>query len=221
MAGRSLSNTAALEDYIVATGTRETEVQRRLRAATQSMRNGGMQIGPDQGQFMTLLAKTTGARNALEIGTFTGYSALAVAAALPPDGKLIACDVSREWTDIGRQYWREAGLDGRIELRLGPAADTLAALIRAGGAGTFDFAFIDADKSSYDRYYEDCLVLVRSGGLILLDNMLWGGAVIDDTDNSADTVALRKLNRKIHDDARVSLSLLPIGDGLTIAHKRR
>lgn len=220
MAGRNIAPSDAVTDYIFATGTRETDIQRRLREVTRPMRGGGMQIGPDQGQFMALLAKTIGARRALEIGTFTGYSALSVAAALPPDGLLIACDIRREWTDIGRPFWSEAGLDGRIDLRLGPAADTLAGLIAEGRAGQFDFAFIDADKQNYDRYYEDCLVLVRSGGLILLDNMLWGGSVADPADQSAETVALRSLNRKIQADTRVDMCLLPIGDGVTLARKR-
>ncbi len=220
MSSDNIKTTKAIDAYIREVSLREPEILARLRAETQKQRASGMQISPPQGQFMALLVETIGARRCVEVGTFTGYSALAVALALPPDGQLIACDVSEEWTAIARRYWAEAGVAQKIDLRLAPALETLDGLLADGQAGTFDFAFIDADKSSYDRYYEDCLVLVRSGGLILLDNMLWGGAVIDDTDNSADTVALRKLNRKIHDDARVDMCLLGIGDGISVVRKR-
>jgi predicted O-methyltransferase YrrM len=208
-----------LYDYLVAHGTRETAVQRRLREETRAtVRGAGMQIGPDQAQLMGLLVRLIGAKRALEIGTFTGYSALAVAEALPRDGRLVCCDVSAAWTAIARRYWAEAGLEARIELRLAPALDTLAALRAAGER--FDFAFIDADKANYDAYYEHCLALVRPGGLIAIDNVLWSGRVLDGSDRSADTRALRALNAKLKDDARIDLAMVGIGDGLTLARVR-
>jgi O-methyltransferase len=209
-----------VERYVSHVITRETPLQQRLRAETAGLPQAGMQVGPDQGKLLALLVHLIGARRALEIGTFTGYSALAVAAALPADGKLIACDISAEWTRIARRYWDEAGVSGRIELRLGPARDTLAALIRDGAAGSFDFAFIDADKTGYDAYYEACLTLLRPGGLIALDNMLWNGAVADPRVQDPDTSALRALNVKIRDDARVESCLLTVGDGVMLARKR-
>ena len=210
----------AVERYVADQLTPQTALQQRLRAETAKLPNGGMQISADQGALFALLVRTIGARRALEIGTFTGYSALAVAQALPADGRLICCDVSEEWTDVARRYWDEAGLTKKIELRLGPALDTLAALLRAGGAGSFDFAFIDADKSNYDAYYEACLKLVRAGGLIALDNMLWGGEGADPDAHDRDTDALRALNTKIRDDARVDACLLTVGDGVMLARKR-
>ncbi|NCT66024.1 MAG: SAM-dependent methyltransferase [Rhodanobacteraceae bacterium] len=215
---RQIPPTAALEDYVW-THTRESALARRLREETARLPQAGMQIGPDQAAFLALLARSIGSRRALEIGTFTGYSALAVAAALPPDGRLVCCDVNAEWTRIARRYWTEAGLAERIELRLAPALDTLAAL-RAEHAEPFDFAFIDADKGSYDAYYEACLALLRPGGLIALDNMLWSGRVADPAQTDADTVALRALNAKIRDDARVDASLLSLGDGVMLVRKR-
>ena len=179
-----------------------------------------MQVGPEQGQFMALLVELLGARNALEVGTFTGYSALAVALALPEDGRLVACDVSEEWTAIGRRYWEEAGVAHKIDLRLAPAVETLDALLAEGCGGTFDFAFIDADKEGYDAYYERALELMRPGGLVVLDNTLWRGKVADPTISDADTEALRALNTKLAGDERVTLSLLPVGDGVTLARKR-
>jgi predicted O-methyltransferase YrrM len=170
--------------------------------------------------LLALLIHLIGARRALEIGTFTGYSALAVAAALPEDGKLVACDVSEKWTSIARRYWEEAGLSQRIELHLGPATETLAQLLRNGAAGSFDFAFIDADKTNYDAYYETCLQLLRPGGLIALDNVLWGGAVANSSAHDPDTAALRALNMKIRDDTRVESCLLTVGDGVMLARKR-
>ena len=209
-----------VERYVSHVITRETPLQQRLRAETAGLPQAGMQVGPDQGKLLALLVHLIGARRALEIGTFTGYSALVVAAALPADGKLIACDISAEWTRIARRYWDEAGVSGRIELRLGPARDTLAALIRDGAAGSFDFAFIDADKTGYDAYYEACLTLLRPGGLIALDNMLWNGAVADPRVQDPDTSALRALNVKIRDDVRVESCLLTVGDGVMLARKR-
>lgn len=210
----------AVERYVAQEISQETTVQKALRAETARMPHGGMQIGADQGALLALLAKLVGARRALEIGTFTGYSALAVASALPADGKLICCDVSDEWTGVARRYWQQAGVAGRIELRLAPAIDTLTDLLRQGGAGTFDLAFIDADKGNYDAYYEACLQLVRAGGAIALDNMLWSGKVTDPTEHDEDTDALRALNAKIRDDRRVDACLLTVGDGVMLARKR-
>jgi predicted O-methyltransferase YrrM len=210
----------AIETYLTETLAKETPVQRRLREETRKLPMGMMQIGPDQGAFLALLVRLIGARRTLEIGTFTGYSALAVASALPADGKLIACDVSEEWTRIARRYWREAGVADRIELHLRPAIETLDALVREGEAGRFDFAFIDADKTRYDAYYERALVLLRQGGLIAIDNVLWSGAVTEPARNDPDTAALKALNLKIRDDARVESVLVSIGDGVMLARKR-
>ncbi|HEX7125445.1 MAG TPA: class I SAM-dependent methyltransferase [Thermodesulfobacteriota bacterium] len=209
-----------VDRYVNETITREPEVARRLRAETSALPEAGMQIGPDQAALLGLLARLVGARRALEVGTFTGMSALAVASALPPDGRLVCCDVSETWTRIARRYWTEAGVADRIDLRLGPARATLEAMLRSGEAGTYDFAFIDADKTGYDAYYEACLALLRPGGLVLVDNVLWSGAVADPADQDADTAAIRALNLKIRDDARVDAVLLTVGDGLTIARKR-
>jgi predicted O-methyltransferase YrrM len=210
----------AVEQYVTEFITRETPLQCQLRAETAALPEARMQIGPDQGALFALLVHLTGARRALEIGTFTGYSSLAVAAALPADGKLITCDVNEEWTQIARRYWAEAGLSDRIELRLGPALETLAALRREDGADSFDFAFIDADKESIDAYYEACLVLVRPGGLIAVDNVLWHGAVVDPSVTDAETEAIRALNRKVRDDSRVDPCLLTVGDGILLVRRR-
>jgi predicted O-methyltransferase YrrM len=209
-----------LRNYLHSVSLRDTDVQRRLREATAPLAMARMQISPEQGQFFQLLIELTGARRCIEVGVFTGYSALCVAMALPPEGKLIACDVSDEWTSIGRPFWEEAGVAGKIDLRLAPAVETLDALLAQGQAGSFDFAFIDADKSNYDAYYERLLQLLRPGGLIAIDNVLWGGRVIDPEAQDEDTVALRALNQKIHGDQRVTVSMVPIGDGLTLARKR-
>ena len=179
-----------------------------------------MQIAPDQGQLMALLAQLARAKFAVEVGVFTGYSALCVAEALPADGKLFAFDINPEWTAIGQRYWREAGVAERIDLRLGAAQDSLDALLVEGWAGRLDLAFIDADKTGYDAYFERCLTLLRPGGLVMIDNVLWGGAVADASDQGADTQALRALNTKLHHDPRISLALMPIGDGVTVAVKR-
>jgi caffeoyl-CoA O-methyltransferase len=219
MSRRSIQLTEKLEAYVQAVSLREPEVLRRLREETASMPMAGMQISPEQGQFMALLVRLIGARRYLEVGTFTGYSALAVALALPKDGRVVACDVSREWTAIGERYWREAGVASKIELRLAPAIETLDALI-AAKAPAFDFAFIDADKENYDAYYERALKLVRRGGLIAIDNVLWSGSVINPAKKDADTTAIRALNTKLLKDERIDLSLLPIGDGLTLAVPR-
>jgi predicted O-methyltransferase YrrM len=207
--------TDALYEYIVAMGTREMRVQRELRAETHKLPMGGMQIGPDQGALLQVLVRILRAKRCIEIGTFTGYSALAVALALPKNGKIICCDVSEEWTAVGRRYWKKAGVDGKIDLRLGPALETLKAL-----KGKFDFAFIDADKPNYWKYYERCLQLLRKDGLIAVDNTLWGGSVIDPEKQSESTRALREFNRRVAKDRRVDIALVPIGDGLTLAVKR-
>jgi predicted O-methyltransferase YrrM len=220
MAKPTLSLTAELHDYVLDVSLREPEILRRLRAETEALPLGQMQIAPEQGQFMALLLRLIGARHCLEIGTFTGYSALAAALALPPEGRVVTCDINAETTALARRYWQEAGMADKIELHLGPARRTLDALRAEPRAGSFDFAFIDADKSNYDAYYEGALALVRTGGLIMLDNVLWGGAVIDAAVDDADTVALRRLNRKLHGDARIDLSLLPLVDGITLARKR-
>jgi predicted O-methyltransferase YrrM len=219
MSRRILQLDDALYAYVIDQSIREHPAQRALRAATAAHPHGGMQISPDQGQFMALLVKLLGARRAIEVGVFTGYSALTVALALPDDGTLLACDISDEYTRVGRPFWEQAGVAHKIELRLAPARATLEARLAAGEAGQYDFAFIDADKAGYDAYYECCLQLLRPGGLIAIDNTLWGGAVAKPA-TDADTVALQQLNAKLHDDARVDLSLLAIGDGLTLARKR-
>jgi caffeoyl-CoA O-methyltransferase len=212
--------TAELHRYVVENSLREPEVLARLRAETARLAHAGMQIGPEQGQLMALLAKLIGAKKCIEVGVFTGYSSLVVALALPADGSIIACDISEEWTSIGRRYWAEAGVEHKIDLRVGRATHTLDKLIGAGEAGTYDYAFIDADKPSYDAYYERILQLVRPGGLILIDNVLWSGAVADTQITDADTGALRQLNAKLHGDERVDMSLLGIGDGLMLVRKR-
>jgi predicted O-methyltransferase YrrM len=217
---RTLQLTDAVTAYLYEASLREPDVLRRLRAATAGMEQASMQIGPVQGQLFALLIELLGARRALEIGTFTGYSALAVSLALPEDGTLVACDVNEEWTAVARRYWREAGVAHKIDLRLAPALETLDALLEEGHAGTFDFAFIDADKTSYDAYYERALRLVRAGGLIAADNTLWSGRVADPTVRDADTEALRAFNAKVKADERVTLSLLPVGDGVTLARRR-
>lgn len=207
--------------YLLNTSVREPEYLIRLRAETAQLTFGGMQISADQGQFMTLLIKLIGARKTLEVGVFTGYSSICTARGLPDDGQIIACDVSEEWTSMARRYWAEAGLAHKIDLRLAPAVQTLEALIAEGHAGTFDFAFIDADKENYDAYYERALQLVRTGGLLAFDNTLWYGKVADESVQDADTIALRALNKKLPDDDRVMMCQLTVGDGLTLAIKLR
>ena len=209
-----------IEAYVTTVATRESAVERELRAATAVLPQAGMQIGPDQAALLALLVRVTGATRALEIGTFTGLSALAVAAALPAEGRLVTCDISVEWTAIARRYWAAAGVAEKIELRLAPALETLARLLEERGPGRFDFAFIDADKPAYDAYYEACLTLVRPGGLIALDNALQHGAVADPTDREPNTLALRALNLKIRDDPRVDSCLATIGDGVLLVSPR-
>jgi caffeoyl-CoA O-methyltransferase len=212
--------TDELYQYLLDVSVREPDVLRRLREETAELEDAAMQIGPEQGQLMALLVEMLGARRTLEVGTFTGYSALVVALALPEDGRVVACDVSEEWTRIARRYWTEAGVAHKIDLRLGPAAATLDALLEEGRVGTFDFAFVDADKTNIRLYYEKALALVRAGGVIAIDNVLWSGKVIDPGEKDADTEAIRALNAALTYDERVTLSLVPIGDGLTLARKR-
>lgn len=219
MSKRTLNLSDKLYDYILEVSLREHALLAELRAETNRMPEAGMQISPDQGQFMSLLARLIGAKRVIEIGTFTGYSALCFAQALPDDGQVVCCDVSEDFTAVARRYWQRAGLSEKIELRLAPAGETIDALLSEGAAGSFDLAFIDADKENYDRYFDGCLELLRPGGVILVDNVLWGGSVIDPAVDDADTKAIRALNRKLAQHSEIELSLLPIGDGLTLARK--
>jgi predicted O-methyltransferase YrrM len=212
--------TDRLYDYLLSVSVREPDLLRQLRAETAQMPQARMQIAPDQGAFMALSIQLMGARKALEVGVFTGYSTLCVALALPPEGKLVACDVSHKYTAIAQRYWQQAGVESKIDLRIAPALETLDKLLAAGEAGTFDFAFIDADKGNYEGYYERSLQLVRVGGLIAIDNVLWGGRVADPRDREAETLAIRAFNAKLYKDPRISLSVLSISDGLTLALKR-
>ena len=206
--------------YLVDTSVRETDIARRLREETQRLPQAQMQIGPDQGQFLQLLVLLIQAKKTLEVGVFTGYSSLWVALGLPDDGRIVACDVSEEYTAVARRYWKEAGVDHKIDLRLHPALETLDDLLANNEAGTFDFAFIDADKGNYENYYERALKLLRVGGLIAVDNTIWSGRVADENESDVDTVAIRQLNEKLYRDERVALSMLTVGDGLTLAMKR-
>ncbi len=220
MSNRTIGLSDTLYRYLLDHSLREPELLRRLREETAKLTKWAiMQIAPEQGQFMGLLVQLIGARRALEIGTFTGYSALSVMLAMPEDGRMVACDISEEFTDVARRYWAEAGLADRVDLRLQPALKTLDELIAGGAAGSFDFAFIDADKENYDGYYERTLTLLRPGGLLAIDNVLWNGAVADPTVDDTDTNAIRELNDKVARDRRVAISLVPIGDGLTLARK--
>ena len=220
MSRDTLPLTPELNEYIRSVSLREADIQRRLREETASHPHARMQLAPEQGQLLALLVRLLRARRTLEIGVFTGYSALAVALALPDDGRIVACDVSEEYTATARRYWREAGVEGRIDLRIAPALQTLDALIASGEAGRFDFAFIDADKAAYVDYYERCLTLLRPGGLVAADNVLRGGSVIDASVTDADTEGIRTFNRHVHADPRVELALVPTGDGITLALKK-
>ncbi|MDX2239058.1 MAG: class I SAM-dependent methyltransferase [Leptolyngbyaceae cyanobacterium bins.302] len=220
MTNKNLGLNDRLYSYLLSVSLREPEVLAELRQETANHSMSQMQIAPEQGQFMALLVQLMGAQKTLEVGVFTGYSALVVALALPPDGKVIACDVSEDYTAIARQYWHKAGVSHKIDLRIAPAIETLDALIASGHINTFDFAFIDADKSSYDKYYEQALELIRPGGLIAIDNVLWSGDVADSTVTDNRTEKIRALNRKLHQDDRILLSLLPVADGLTLAIKK-
>ena len=220
MSNKTFTLSESLYQYLTGVSLRESPLMRRLREETARDPMARMQIAPEQGQLMALLVQLMGARRTLEVGVFTGYSSLAVAQALPADGHIVACDISERWTAVARRYWQEAGVADKIDLRLAPALETLDELLGAGEAGRFDFAFIDADKENYPHYFERCLALLRPGGLIAVDNVLWSGRVADESDNEPDTVAIRAFNRQLHTDDRISLSLLPIGDGLTLALKR-
>ena len=220
MSSRTIVLNDALYEYLLSVSLREPDVLCRLREETAKMPQHNMQISPEQGQFIALLVELTGARKCLEVGTFTGYSTLSVALALPEDGQIVACDISEEFTSRAKPYWQEAGVAGKIDLRLGPALETLDALIANGESGAFDFAFIDADKVNYQGYFQRALDLIRRGGLILVDNVLWSGAVVDPARDDEDTEAIRAFNQARAGDPRISLSLVPIGDGLTLARKR-
>ncbi len=220
MSRSTLKLTDSVYDYMLEHSLRESEACRLLREETAPMKMGMMQVSPEQGQFMAFLVRLTGTRRALEIGTFTGYSALCVAQALPSDGRLVCCDVSEEWTSVGQRYWQSAGVSDKINLKIGPATETLQALREDGEEGRYDFAFIDADKENYLVYYENVLSLLRTGGVLLIDNVLWGGSVANPGKNDDDTNAIRTLNQHLHGDDRVLLSMLPVGDGLTLVMKQ-
>ena len=219
MSTKTLGLEENIREYLLSVSMREPQILNLLRQETSLHPRGIMQISPEQGQFMALLVKLMGAKKTLEVGVFTGYSTLVVALALPADGKIIACDTNEEYTSIACRYWHRAGVSDKIDLHIGPAVETLDKLLAAGEAETFDFAFIDADKSNYDNYYERALQLVRPGGLITVDNVLWSGKVADPTIEDNRTNKIRALNQKLHLDDRVTLSMLPIGDGLTLALK--
>ena len=219
MSKQTLGLEQNLYDYLLSISLREPAILTQLRQETAEMPRSIMQIAPEQGQFMALLIKLIGAKKTLEVGVFTGYSSLVVALALPADGKIVACDVSEEYTSVARRYWQQAGVADKIDLHIAPALETLDNLLTTGEAGTFDFAFIDADKSNYDNYYEQCLELIRPGGLIAIDNVLWSGKVADTEIQDNQTNKIRALNRKLHQDSRITLSLVPIADGLTLAMK--
>lgn len=220
MANRTIGISDDLAAYVRNVGIREPDVLTRLRDETAALPNAQMQVAPEEGAFLAMLVELTGARSYLEIGTFTGYSSTAVALAMPDDGRLVCCDVSEEYTAVARRAWADAGVDSKITLEIAPAVDTLDRLIGEGQEASYDMAFIDADKSSYDAYYERCLRLVRPGGLIAVDNVLWGGRVVDDQADDEDTLAIRALNDKIAADERVSMVLLPVADGITLARVR-
>jgi predicted O-methyltransferase YrrM len=209
-----------LHAYLVEHGVREPDILRRLREETADLPQHDMQIAPEQGALMALLVGLIGARRCIELGTFTGYSSLAVALALPADGEIVCCDVSEEWTSVARRYWSEAGVADRVDLRLGPALETLDDLIAGGASGTFDFAFIDASKQEYPDYHERILRLLRQGGLAVYDNVFWDGDILDDSKTDPDTVGVRRLNDRLLADERVSISMIPVADGLTLVQKR-
>ncbi len=219
MSNRSIGLSEALHEYLLAHSADEAEILRELRAETATMVERNMQIAPEQGQFMALLAKLLGARRYLEIGTFTGYSALVMAMALPRDGEVVSLDNNPDFIKIARRYWEKSGFDGRIALHLAPAMETLDRLIGDGEDGSFDIAFIDADKENYAGYYERCLTLLRPNGLIMLDNVLWDGDVLDPENNKSSTVAIRAINEFVRSDKRVEIAMIPVGDGITLVRK--
>jgi len=220
VSSRTLQLSESLHRYLLDVTVSEPELLRELRLETEKLPHAGMQISPEQGRLMRWLVELTGARRALEVGVFTGYSALSVALGLPEDGRLVACDLSDEWTSIARRYFARAGVAHKVDLRLGPALETLDQLLGSGAGGAYDFAFIDADKENYAAYYERCLTLLRPGGVVAVDNALWGGSVADPARDDASTRAIRELNARVCGDARVSATLVPIGDGLLLARKR-
>jgi caffeoyl-CoA O-methyltransferase len=220
MTRKTLTLDDRLYDYILSVSLREPDVLRRLRDETASHPRAGMQISPDQGQFMALLVRLIGAVRAIEVGVFTGYSSLSVALAMPPEGRIVACDVSEEFTSVARRYWAEAGVAEKIDLRIAPASETLDALLEQGQGGSFDFMFVDADKDNYEGYYERGLALLRPGGLLVADNVLWSGRVSDPDAREPETTALRAFNERLARDERIDLSMLPIADGLTLARKK-
>jgi predicted O-methyltransferase YrrM len=220
MANASMGLPADLEDYLVKHGVREPDILRRLRDETALIPQHNMQIAPEQGALLALLVELTGAKRCIEVGTFTGYSSLVVAMAMPPDGTIVCCDVSEEWTSVARRYWAEAGVADRVDLRLAPALETMDELLAGGAEGTFDFAFVDARKSEYPDYHERIVRLLRSGGLAAYDNVLWGGAVADESKQDQDTLAIRRLNDRLAADERVTIAMLPLADGVTLARKR-
>ena len=221
MSNRTINLDDRLYDYLIRVSLRESPALAALREETRALPESNMQIAPEQGQFMALMVKLLGVRHYIEIGTFTGYSALAVAEALPEDGRIVACDLDVDFTDIAERHWRKAGLANKIDLRIAPAVETLSALLADGKAGRFDMAFIDADKPGYDAYFEHCIELIRTNGLILIDNVLWGGRVAGNDAEDDNTSALRTLNAKLGTDPRIDHSMLPLGDGLTLARKRK
>ncbi|MGZ4492913.1 MAG: O-methyltransferase [Nocardioidaceae bacterium] len=220
MANKTIGISDELAAYVMKVGAREPDVLARLREETAAIPEHDMQIAPEEGAFLALMVELTGARRCIEVGTFTGYSSTAVALALPEDGRLVCCDVSEEWTALARRYWTEAGVADKVDLRIAPATETLDRLLAAGEEATYDFAFVDADKTGYDDYYERLLRLVRPGGLIAFDNTLWGGEVLDQGSEDEDTRAIQALNAKLADDERITLCLLPVADGVTLARVR-
>lgn len=220
MSARTLNLDERLYRYLLDHSVRDSDVLRELREITEQQTYSAMQVSPEQGQFMALLVELLSAQRIIEVGTYTGYSSLCMALAMPAHGELICCDVSKEWTDIAQRFWQKAGVAERIQLNLGPALQTLDRLLEQERAGEFDMAFIDADKTNYLNYFERCLTLLRPGGLLMFDNTLWGGSVADPDNQETDTQAIRELNDALHADARVSISMLPVGDGLTLALKR-
>ncbi len=220
MSNRTITMNDQLYDYLLNVSVRESELLRRLRIETEQDPMSRMQIGPEQGQFMALMVRLLSAKRIIEVGVFTGYSSLCMAGALPEDGRIIACDMSEKWTGVARRYWKEARVEQKIDLRIAPALDTLNALINDGQTSSFDLVFIDADKENYSAYYECALRLLRTGGMILIDNTLWGGNVAMPEKNDPETSAIRELNSRLKTDDRIELSLVPIGDGLTMALKK-
>lgn len=220
MGKKTLQLDDSLYDYLLSVSLRENSVLTELRNETNKMEMRIMQISADQGQFMAMLVKLMGVKKIIEIGTFTGYSALAMALALPEDGELIACDISEQWTNTAKKYWQQAGVENKIKLKLASAEDTMKSLLKNNAEATFDLVFIDADKQNQEMYFEYSLQLLRPGGVILVDNVLWNGSVIDDKDDSADTHAIRLFNQKIFKDNRVDISMIPVGDGITLARKK-